>query len=90
VEAIDFDVSGDQTRDIPNVRIVELENKNKVYFKRKDPYGYWYMNMEKGQLPEHLRGAYTTYTKALSELNLYLQDSNRQVVAEVTKAPKDK
>lgn len=60
-------------------RVIELDN-NKVYLKQKDPYGYWYVNFDKGQMPENLKGAYTDYDYAYKSVVNYLNANNRKIV----------
>lgn len=44
-----------------NVRVVELENGNKLNMTRTDPYGLIVFHLERGQLPAHLKDA--SYTE---------------------------
>lgn len=39
------------------VRVIELENGNKLNMTAKDPYGHIYFSLEHGQLPDSLKGA---------------------------------
>lgn len=64
------EIEGD--KDLGNKRSLTLENGNKIYFERKDPYGFWYIHYDKGQMPEKLRGAYTSYDRAKLAVDSYL------------------
>jgi hypothetical protein len=55
----------------PNVRVIEV-GKNKLYLKRKDPYGYVYINFERGELPLSLKGAFTSFDEAVKKVEIYL------------------
>lgn len=38
---------------------------NTVHIRCEDPYGFWKISLEKGQLPEKFKGEYTTLTQAI-------------------------
>lgn len=59
-------------------RTVEIDN-NKVHIKCEDPYGFWYVSLQKGQVPDKLKGAYTTFEKALSDVNLWLRNKKEPI-----------
>jgi hypothetical protein len=61
----------DFTQPEPNVRSIEV-GKNKLLLKRKDPYGYVYINFERGELPEILKGAYPSFDEAVKKVEIYL------------------
>lgn len=69
----------DPEKDYPRVQTIELDN-NKLVMKRTDPYGFIYISFERGQVPEHLKGAYTTWEAAKSAINGYLADKGREEV----------
>lgn len=52
-------------------RVFELSNGNKLYAKQTDPYGFWYLNLDKGQLPEKFQGAYSTYDAVQKDVERY-------------------
>lgn len=65
-------------RPIENVRVLDLGN-NKLYLKYTDPYGFVTINFDKGQVPQHLRGQYTSMDAAkIAALN-YLENKKREV-----------
>jgi hypothetical protein len=55
-----------------NRRTVEL-NSNKIHFDRKDPYGFWFVHYDKGQVPASLQGAFTSFDRALLAVSTYLE-----------------
>lgn len=61
--------------------IIELENGNKAYIRTHNPHGFYRLSLEKGQLPEILKGNYTSRNLAESELRKYLADKGRPVLA---------
>jgi hypothetical protein len=60
----------------PNIRVMEV-GKNKLFMKREDPYGFVYINFERGELPEMLKGAYTSFTEAEKKVSLYLKNKGK-------------
>ncbi len=60
-------------------RMLELDN-NKIHFRATDPYGHWYVNFDKGQMPEYLRDAYTSFYEAEKAVRAYLKEKNRTPV----------
>lgn len=68
--------SSDVKRDLPAVKRIELEN-NTIYIKKTDPYGFWTVNFDKGQMPENLRGSYTSFSDAEREVLTYLRNKKR-------------
>lgn len=73
------------------VRTIDLGN-NKIYLKQVDPFGLIYINFDKGQLPDWLKGAYTSFDLARRDVERYLNERKRgRVVTDVeAKALKDK
>lgn len=59
-------------KDLGSKRSLTLENGNTIHFERTDPYGFWYVHYDKGQMPEKLRGAYTSYDRARADVDSYL------------------
>lgn len=55
------------------VRTIKLPDGNKLNIKRNDPYGFWTIHFHAGQVPEHLRGQYTSIDIARREVDLYLE-----------------
>lgn len=73
---MDFDGTD---RDLGRVRVIELDN-NKIYMKQKDPYGFIYVNFDKGQVPEKLKGAFTDFIYAERAIEAYLTEKGRAPV----------
>ena len=64
------DFTGDN--DITNVREITLDNGNKLFLRRQDPYGFITFGLERGQLPEWMRGHYTSWKEAQKAVQQYL------------------
>jgi hypothetical protein len=60
-------------KDLPNVREIPFLN-NKARLKREDPFGFVYISYERGQVPEELKGSYTSFDEARKALGTYLQN----------------
>jgi hypothetical protein len=73
-------------KDLSKTRTIELENGNVLYVKNTDPYGFWTVHYEHGQLPKSMRGAYTTWDYALAAVKKYLADKDEPIVAIHTQA----
>lgn len=63
-------------------RVLELEDGQKIHIKSTNPYGLWKINFNKGQLPDKLKGEYTSYEYALRDVTLYLNQKERKLVKE--------
>jgi hypothetical protein len=69
--------------DVPNHQVIELENGNKLNLVRKDPYGFIYLHLDKGQLPASLQGAaFTDWTQAKQAAYGYVKQ-RQEAVAEL-------
>lgn len=68
------------------VRTFELSNGNKLYAKQTDPYGFWYLNLDKGQLPEKFLGAYSTFDAVVKDVERY--EILRNLAANEIKKPR--
>ncbi len=68
-------------------RKVEIEN-NIVHIRSEDPYGFWKISLQKGQLPEKLKGAYTSFDQALRDVNLWLKDKKEFYIPSETATKK--
>ena len=64
----DFEVLDHQD----SMRTVELKTGNKLNLKRSDPYGFWTIHYEKGQVPVELQGQFTSDDEAMKAVNVYL------------------
>lgn len=61
-ERSDKDLSLDRTMDLGN---------NVVHIKKQGPYGFWFVSLEKGNLPDRLKGSYTSFLEAEKAVGLY-------------------
>ena len=80
----------DPERDIPNIRLVHLDNGRTLKLERKDPWGFVHIKWDFGTPPEELRGTYTTFDLASKALMLYVNNNlfDKEVSEPVEKAPK--
>jgi hypothetical protein len=61
-------------------RSIELENGNKINMTRTDPYGAIVLSLEKGQLPENLKGgSYTSWDQAERAAQAYITERQNLV-----------
>lgn len=72
-EFVDFN----GTEDLTNRRSVTIGD-NKLNFTRTDPYGFWIISYEKGQLPRELTGVYTSFQNALKEAQSYIVKKQKE------------
>ena len=52
-------------------RVFELENGNKLHAVQSDPYGFWSLHLDKGQLPERFQGQYSTWDAVTKDVERY-------------------
>ena len=64
-------------QDLGRHRVFHLENGNKIHIKAEDPYGFWRINLDKGNLPEKLKGMYTSVEMARKDVERYLAEKGR-------------
>lgn len=53
-----------------------VDSDNKYTVEREDPFGLYYIKIEKGQLPPKLKGAWTNTTLARRAIDQYLKDND--------------
>lgn len=82
VDQTDPEMFSDPERDIPNLRIVYLQNGRKLRLERKDPFGFVYIGWDKGHPPSHLQGAYTDFDQARQALVNYLENNTFEMVSD--------
>lgn len=78
----------DPQKDDPRVKFIELDN-NKLVMQRTDPYGFITVHFEKGQVPDSLKGHFTTWEAARLAVTQYLHHKGRTPVEEAPAAPKE-
>lgn len=70
-------------KDVPNHQFMELDNGNKLNLIRKDPFGFIYLSLDKGQLPVSLAGsAFTDWDRAKIAALAYVKE-RQSTVAEL-------
>lgn len=52
-------------------RTVDLDNGNKVHYKKDPRFGFWTVNFDKGGIPEVLKGQYTQVQYAEKAVEAY-------------------
>lgn len=53
-------------------KVFKLSTGNRLYFTKNPPFGFWTVNYERGGLPSHLNGNYTSFQKAYTVTEAYL------------------
>lgn len=77
---IEHSTEGD--KDMARCRILELENGNKIKVQATDPYGFWNVSYESGNMPKQLKGEYTSYDEAKKAVQTYLEACKKEIVGE--------
>lgn len=60
--------------DITSVREIPLDNGNILFLKRNDPYGFFTFSLARGQLPDWIKGQYTSLSEAKKAVQKYLNE----------------
>lgn len=58
-------------KDMSKTRVFELENGNKLIAKQTDPYGFWRLSLEKGQVPQWLDQSFNEWGQVLKAVERY-------------------
>lgn len=70
-------------KDVPNQQYIDLDNGNKLNLTRRDPFGFIYLSLDKGQLPATLAGsAFTDWAQAKIAALAYVKE-RQETVAEL-------
>jgi hypothetical protein len=69
-----------EVKDLSKMRTIELESGKTIHIQNKDPYGFWYVHWEHGQMPQKMQGAYTSFDYALTAVRHYLADKDEKIV----------
>lgn len=77
------DQLGDKDKD--RTRVFLLENGNKLIARQTDPYGFWRLNLEKGQLPQWLDQDFNEWGQVLRAVDRY-GHLRQQAIEEIEKA----
>jgi hypothetical protein len=54
-----------------NLRSIPV-GKNILHARREDPYGFWTLHFERGELPSELKGTFTSFEEAWKVMAPYL------------------
>lgn len=69
----------DPARDNLRERVIEVSDGPSFILYMQDPYGFWKIRRERGQVPEHMQGEYTTVQMAREAVQTYV--TNRKKAA---------
>jgi hypothetical protein len=71
----------DPKRDLSNNREVLLDNGNSYHVVKPElsQYGFWTIHMDKGQVPDELKGNFTSPKEARLAITNYLNRKSRKV-----------
>jgi hypothetical protein len=67
----------DPSRDLPSIRKIEVSEGSPFLIERRDPYGFWYVRREHGQVPVKLQGAYTNFEQATLAVKVYMNEKKK-------------
>lgn len=73
------DEEGNSLKDAPRERHLKLWG-NIVKFRCSDPYGFWKISLDKGNLPPKLKGEYTTYDEAVKAAKNYYENEKGKIL----------
>jgi hypothetical protein len=65
----------DQIEYNENLRSIPV-GKNTLHARRDDPYGFWTMHFERGEVPDELKGTYTSFDQCWKRIQIYLNKKN--------------
>jgi hypothetical protein len=65
-----------------NHKVWALPSGNKLNARRKDPFGFIYLNFDKGVLPEELKGAFTSFAEAEKAVRAYMIKTGKELPKE--------
>lgn len=68
-------------KDLSRTRVFDLENGNKLYAKQTDPYGFWRINLDKGQLPAWLDQDFNEWGQVLRAIERYSHQRQQAITA---------
>lgn len=71
-------------KDLSRTRTFDLENGNKLIAKQTDPFGFWRLNLDKGQLPKWLDQDFNEWSQVLKAVAIYSTE-RKQAITEVKK-----
>lgn len=60
-------------------RVVDLPSGNKAHLRARDPYGFVYINLDRGATPAVLAGAYTSFTEAQRAVQNFINEKAKDV-----------
>lgn len=63
----------DPERDHPRERIIEVPEGAPFILEHYGPHSFWFVRRKHGQVPEKLKGAFTTIQQARLAVDMYIQ-----------------
>ena len=72
-------------KDAGKTRTFVLENGNKLLAKQSDPYGFWRLHLEKGQLPQWLDQDFNEWGQVIKAVERYCIQ-RKEAIAEMAHA----
>lgn len=57
-----------------DVRYIQVDDNQKIWFKREGPFSFWKVNFNKGRIPKKLSGMFTDFDKAYNAVSNYLKN----------------
>lgn len=88
-QTLGIGVAGRENDRDGKTRDVNLSDGRTVRVESRDPYGFWYVNWGRGQLPDELKGTYTNAEYALRAVQAYLGNNkyDTKIVEEKVEIP---
>lgn len=77
----------DPNRDMPRKRPLEIDESNDFIITQTDPYGFWYISRERGQIPDSLSGAYSSPQMARKAVESYILTKPKEEKIEKPERP---
>lgn len=78
-----YPMESEGPNDFPIKREIDLDNGNKLFIRRTEPFGFFQFSLAKGNLPDWIKGNYTTMTQAEKAMDKYLRERDISAVEEV-------
>jgi hypothetical protein len=79
VNKFEFIIEREGYPDLLDRRYIDFGD-NTIYATQEDPYGFWHLSLDKGQLPERYRGSYTTWGDCERAAQIYLRERGERTV----------
>lgn len=70
--------------DVTNAITEEIKiefNNNTLFIRSRNPHGFYHISLMKGQVPEALKGMYTSVKAAQEDAMRYIEDKSKGYIA---------